>query len=238
MDQVVPRGAQTFVDTATEERTGPHRGVSRDRRRANGRTRVTKTTRQRFVIQRRDWQTGIVDSAVGGFWSIENQLFDPEAIRDDEPQLRIIPIELLAHSKVSLSIRHRGRGWRGVIPHRFQVIDPQVAEPSRRPFYVVRSASSFGPASLFTNSHWASSLRLPRRRPYFGDLEPTDFGSPDWHLQTARRVRVGRRRFHRHLVAALRCAADGRFDYSAIRCALMAPVTCGMTSFGTAIDSW
>ena len=127
------------------------------------------------IVARRDWQTGIVVNA-GGFWSVENQLFDPGGTRDDEPQLRIIPLEILAHSKVSSSI-DIGAGV-GVAFFHTDFRNDAPSPTKSAAFYVVPLSVVVRPARLFTNAHWASTVGYRVHLKYFGDLDAADFGSP------------------------------------------------------------
>jgi hypothetical protein len=129
----------------------------------------------RLVIDRRDWQTGIVVNA-GAFWSIENRLFDPQRLRDDEPQLQVIPVEMLAHSKLSSSI-DVGAGV-GVAFFRTAFRNDEWAHTKPAAFYVVPLSVVIRPARLFTNAHWASTFGYRVSARYFGDLTAADFGNP------------------------------------------------------------
>jgi hypothetical protein len=128
-----------------------------------------------LVVSRRDWQTGIVLN-VGGYWSIENRLFDPDGTRDDEPQLRIIPVEMLAHSKLSSSI-DVGAGV-GVAFFHTDFRNDSWAPTKSAAFYVVPLSVVVRPARLFTNAHWASTFGYRVAIRYFGDLDAADFGAP------------------------------------------------------------
>jgi len=133
----------------------------------------------RLVIDRRDWQTGIVISR-GWYRSLENQLFDPDATDENEPQVNVAPIEFLAHSKLSSSIDIGAglgvalfRTERPGNPEAYPKFDESNLES--KSFYLVPLSVVVRPGRLFTNSRWASILGYRMSLRYFGDLDTTNF---------------------------------------------------------------
>ena len=136
--------------------------------------------RNRLVIDRRDWQTGIVIN-FGSYQSLENGLFDPDKVADDEPQVRLRPFEVLAHSKLSSSIdigaglgfaRITTEGVPGTVD-KYPTFDPENADS--KVFYLVPLSVVVRPGRLFTNSRWASILGYRMSLRYFGDLDTANF---------------------------------------------------------------
>ena len=144
---------------------------------------------------------GLAEQAVlvdaGGFWSVENQLFDPEGTRDDEPQLRIIPLEILAHSKVSSSI-DIGAGVG--VAFFFRTDFRNDAPSSNHVGGVLRRAAERRrphPGTLVHQRALGVDGWLPRPPQIFRRPRRRRLRKSCWHLQTARRVRVGCRRVRR-----------------------------------------
>jgi hypothetical protein len=129
--------------------------------------------------ERRDWQTGFVIN-VGGFWSEENRLFDPAGTRtgnDEEPQLRVVPLEFLVHHKLSPAI-DMGAGL-GVAFFHTDFRNNPWRPTKNAAFYLVPLSVVVRPAKLFTNQRWAAALGYRVNLRYFGDLEGKDFGRPE-----------------------------------------------------------
>jgi hypothetical protein len=132
-----------------------------------------------FVIERRDWQTGIVLSR-GWYRSLNNKLFDPQSIEDDEPQVKLGTFEILAHSKVSSSIDIGAgigvalfRTQASSAPQKYGEFDEGGLRSKN--FYVIPLSVVVRPARLFINSRWASIAGYRMSLRYFGDLETSNF---------------------------------------------------------------
>jgi hypothetical protein len=123
---------------------------------------------EEVVTSRSDHQIGIVINA-GKYVSLENRFYDPDGSRTDEPQLRVIPLEILAHSKLSPSI-DVGAGIGMALFH----LDGQAH--SHAQVYFVPLSVIVRPAKFFTDSRFGSMVgyRLAVRR--FRSLDGADFG--------------------------------------------------------------
>jgi hypothetical protein len=159
--------------------------LRQDDRRANGAllSRLTpqdtkEPSSDNFVLSRQDWTTGLV-LGVGRYKSLENVLFDPTGTlsgSNNEPQLRLVPIELLAHSKLSPAV-DIGAGV-GVAWFQTQARDGTQVGRNRFAFYYVPLSAVIRPAAMFfPGSRLASAVgyRVAVRR--FGALDGSYFGT-------------------------------------------------------------
>jgi hypothetical protein len=135
-----------------------------------------------IVYARRDWQTGLV-VGLGRYRSLENVLFDATGTRPNEPQLQVVPFELVAHSKVSsaidigagvgiafLSTRYVNEAARQEYPG---------VDTKSTAFYLVPLSVVVRPGRLFTNSPLASVVGYRVSLRYFGNLTAENFGTPN-----------------------------------------------------------
>lgn len=128
--------------------------------------------RRMVIVARRDWQTGIVVSA-GRYYSKQNGLLDPNNETDDEAQVRFIPLELMAHHKLSPAIDVGA----GVGLALFRALEPAPQEHATgHAFYVVPLSVVVRPFRLFTDKRWGNAVGYRVAVRHFGDLDASNFG--------------------------------------------------------------
>jgi hypothetical protein len=131
-----------------------------------------------LLLSRRDWQTGLV-LGMGRYTSVQNVLFDPNGTMSgasDEPQLRTVPIELLAHSRLSPAV-DVGAGL-GVAWFQTQTRDGVQVGANRFAFYYVPFSVVIKPGAMFVpDNRFAAAIgyRFAVRR--YGALDGTYFGT-------------------------------------------------------------
>jgi hypothetical protein len=133
---------------------------------------------QQVVIARRDWQTGIVLS-IGHYESRVNRLLSTDQQTDERYALRMIPVELLFHSKLSRAIdvgAGIGLAWfKTDLP---PVENAPAASAERQKFYIVPLSIVVRPGRFFFDSRVASAFGYRLGVRYFNDLDGTYFGLP------------------------------------------------------------
>jgi hypothetical protein len=137
-------------------------------------TQLSPGSPDNYVLSRHDWQTGIV-FGIGRYESVRNVLFDGK-VTGEVPQLRFVPMELLAHSKLSPAVdigAGVGVGW-------FHTEDSTGKQygSDRLAVYLVPLSVVVRPVALFIPSQsWATAIgyRVAMRR--FGALDGTYFGA-------------------------------------------------------------
>lgn len=135
-------------------------------------SRTDEKSQPAVVVSRRDWQTGIVVST-GRYYSRQNALLDPDNSSDDEAQVRFIPLELLAHHKLSPAIDVGA----GVGLALFRSLNPESQQHAGgTAFYVVPLSVVVRPFRLFTDKRWGNTVGYRVAVRHFGDLDATNFG--------------------------------------------------------------
>ena len=133
---------------------------------------------EKYVLSRQDWQTGLV-LGVGRYTSVQNVLFDPNGTLsgpNDEPQLRTVPIELLAHSRLSQAV-DIGAGL-GIAWFQTQTRDGVQVGDNRFALYYVPFSAVIKPAAMFVpDNRFAAAIGYRFAVRKYGALDGTYFGT-------------------------------------------------------------